>query len=497
MRQTLQEYVYWTETLSRFRCFASRAKGWAINRAGCVGLSDLGSHDERIDMSAFRGPLRKCPDNPRYFTDDSGDAIYLTGSHVWQSLKEIDIADPPEPFDYEAYLDLMEDRNHNFMRMWTWDYACHMLEGRIIRAEPHPWARTGPGEALDGKPKFDFTQFDETYFTRLRDRVEAAGARGIYVSVMLFEGWGLHATEEPWCRDGHPTCRHNNVNGIDGDPDGTGRLYTIHSLRDPDITAVHEAYVRKVIDTVNDLDNVLYEICNETGAYSIDWQYHLIDFIHDTEKTLPKQHPVGMTFPMSHHEKGTNQHLFDSPADWISPNPEGGYQDDPPPGTGDQVIISDTDHLWGLGCKPGWVWKTFTRGLNPILMDPVKPFPAIDTIRAWAAINDPDNPLWEPIRQQMGRTLTLSKRIDLTRMVPRGDLASSTFCLANPGAEYVVHIPEGGPVTVDLSDARGTLNVEWFGVLDGKVVETGQVAGGGKQELSNPVDGETVVYIHA
>ena len=33
------------------------------------------------------------------------------------------------------------------------------------------------------------------------------------------------------------------------------------------MTALQEAYVRKVIDTVNDLDNVLYEITNEAGVY--------------------------------------------------------------------------------------------------------------------------------------------------------------------------------------------------------------------------------------
>ena len=50
-----------------------------------------------------------------------------------------------------------------------------------------------------------------------------------------------------------------------------------------------------LVDTVNDLDNVLYEISNEDGPYSKDWQYHFIRYIHDQEKTRPKQHPVGMT----------------------------------------------------------------------------------------------------------------------------------------------------------------------------------------------------------
>jgi len=31
-------------------------------------------------------------------------------------------------------------------------------------------------------------KFDESYFARLRRRVEMAAERGVYVSVMLFEG---------------------------------------------------------------------------------------------------------------------------------------------------------------------------------------------------------------------------------------------------------------------------------------------------------------------
>ena len=31
----------------------------------------------------INGLLRRNPTNPRYFADDSGQAVYLTGSHTW------------------------------------------------------------------------------------------------------------------------------------------------------------------------------------------------------------------------------------------------------------------------------------------------------------------------------------------------------------------------------------------------------------------------------
>lgn len=48
--------------------------------------------------------------------------------------------------------------------------------------------------------------------------------------------------------------------------------------------------------TVNDLDNVFYEISNENHPPSTQWQYHMIRLIHDYERSKAKQHPVGMTF---------------------------------------------------------------------------------------------------------------------------------------------------------------------------------------------------------
>jgi hypothetical protein len=64
-----------------------------------------------------------------------------------------------------------------------------------------------------------------------------------------------------------------------------------------------KADVRKVIDTLNDLDNVLYEITNETAIYSEDWQYHNIRYIKEYEAT--KRGPDG-DFMRSHIEVAEN-----------------------------------------------------------------------------------------------------------------------------------------------------------------------------------------------
>ena len=220
-------------------------------------------------------------------------------------------------FDYGAYLDFLEAHHHNFFRGWLWElpYSVEGYNGGPFYWSPFPWRRTGPGEATDGKPKFDLEQWDAAYFTRVRARVKAAGDRRIYVAVMLFQAYALQFNRND--RDGFPLDGRNNINGLDA---GAGN--DANTLRLPAVTAKQEEYVRRVIDAVNDLNNVLYEIANEGGADSTEWQYHMIDFIHGYERTKPKQHPVGMTFQ---HRDGTNAALFSSPADWISPKCTPGF----------------------------------------------------------------------------------------------------------------------------------------------------------------------------
>lgn len=459
------------------------ASAWGGRRA----LAAEAGSGKRNRPSAA-GPLRVHPDNPRYFADGSGKAVYLTGAHTWNNLVDIGPGDPPQAFDYAAYLDFLERLNHNFIRMWTWEPATwnvkwgdrHETHG----AAPQPYARTGPGEALDGKPKFDLRKHNADYFDRLRSRVIAAGERGIYVSVMLFEGWALQFSPGAW--ESHPFNPANNVNRIDGDRNGDGMGLEVHTLANRAVTAVQEAYMRKVVDTVNDLDNVLYEVSNENHPPSTEWQYHVIDYVHEYERKKPKQHPIGMTFQ---YKAGSNRTLFDGPADWISPNPEGGYRDNPPAADGSKVIVSDTDHLWGIGGNRAWVWKSFLRGLNPIFMDPYDGL----------VLGKRFDPKWEPVRKNMGYALRLANRVNLAAMTPQNKLASTGYCLAHAaaGGEYLVYLPEGGEVTVDLSATPGKLDIAWLNPGSGASKPAGAIQGGKRVNLSAPFRGDAVLLVDA
>ena len=428
-----------------------------------------------------RGPLRVLKANPRYFTDGTGKAIYLTGSHVWWNLLGGDtwraacLPIRPGPFDYADYLNRLKRYHHNFFRLWTFELT-HWREcdGKDVFVAPHPWLRTGPGAAHDGRPKFNLTRLNPAYFARLRQRVALARRKNIYVSVMLFEGWSQQFAARPWRGTSHPFHAGNNVNGIDADRNRDGEVTEVHTLRDPRMLAIQERYVRRVVDTVNAFDNVLYEIANESGTFSTAWQYHMIRLVQRHQARKAKRHPVGMTYQNPH---GRNDTLYSSPAAWVSP--AGGFEflADPPIADGKRVSLSDTDHHCGICGDPHFPWTQFTRGHNPIFMDSM----------------DGDRNR-EAIRWAMGHTRHYANRMNLAASRPRPDLASTRFCLAVPGKEYLVYQPGSGAFSVDLRAARRALRVEWFQPSTGKRWFAG-VQGGARRTFAPPVAGPVVLYL--
>jgi hypothetical protein len=429
------------------------------------------------------GPLRVLASNPRYFTDGSGKAIYLTGSHTWANLVDQGTTDPPSVFDYTAYLNFLQAHNHNFFRLWTWTLP-HANDVERPFSTPLPWLRTGPGMASDSKPQFDLTQFDQTYFDRLRSRVIAAGQSGIYVSIMLFEGFDLQLRTQS--NDGDPFAAGNNVNGVSCG--GT----CPHTLpQNSTVTGIEQAYLRNVVDTVNDLDNVLYEVANEAGTYSTSWQYSIIKYVKQYEATKPKRHPAGMTFQYS---GGSDSALYGSPADWISPGDQ-----IPPPADGRKVVVNDTDHDYGWGrmrndgqaAQQKWVWENFAIGNNTLFMDPY--------LVVWPSRNAPGpttvDPYWEVLRNALGRTRIYAQKMNLAGMTPQSSLSSTGFCLANSGSEYLVYQPSSGTAfRVNLTS--GTYSYEWYDPSSGVIVATGFVtASGGNQSFTAPFRGDAVLYL--
>jgi hypothetical protein len=448
------------------------------------------------DAPLAAGPLRPLRENPRYFTDGSKRAILLAGSHTWSNgMEDRGTVNTPPAFDYQGYMKFMRSHNYNWMRLWTSEmtrasFADDPAETVIVG--PLKWSRSSACCASDGGKKFDLRDLDPAYFDRLRSRVIQAGQNGIYVSVMLFNGYMWQFDEI--ANDGNPFEQENNINEINCG----GVCPSDQSQLPREAWTFEQHYLRKVVDTVNDLPNVMFEVSNEAGSpYSDVWQANIIRYVKQYEASKPYQHPVGMT---SQFKGGTDATLYHSEADWISPGTAL-----PPEANGSKIVINDTDHslYWvkmqsiGQKAQREWAWQNFTRGNNLAFMDPyLVRWPKRNRCSGTTA--DPFvctrlDPYWDEIRNALTDIRTYSTKVDLARMTPQQDLSSSGFCLANRGSEYLVFSPKN---VFELSTEPGQYNYEWFDPSQHQVVKTGSLPVGTRHRFTAPLSGDVVLWLH-
>lgn len=487
------------------------------------------------------GPLVVSARNPRYFTpaagEHAGPAVYLTGSHIWNNLQDgmgpgAAAPDEPERLDFDAYLRFLTDRGHNFIRLWRWEQIRSQAAGGDYHLDmtPQPWARTGPGAAKDGRPRFDLDRPEPAFFERLRTRVIAAGEVGVYVGVMLFDGWALHLSPAPDHIEGHPFHALNNVNGI--------AATSIDDLQvlplDPRIEQLQVTYIRRVVDVLHDLPNVLWEVANESSGDgsatqefadllgldrppswgdSTTWQYWVMDVVREHEAGRGYDaHPIGMTmqFPVADQTR-VNEPLLRSRADWISPgyddeifaagghpmapgSPPSRWLADPPVTDAAKVIITDTDHYAPGHGDALWAWKSFLRGHHPILMD----FGLIGGLPV-AGAHEPSFDAFEPARWAMGDTRRYADRIDLIATTPDLTASSTRYALVNPGVEYLVLEPDGHGRSFTVALPPGAYEVDWFGLMSrtdaaGDLLTVGDASA--PAELTSPFAAEpSVVHL--
>ncbi len=310
----------------------------------------------------------------------------------------------------------------------------------------------------------------------------------------MFDGLGL--LNNRCANDGYPFTRTNNINGVD-DGGGTNSMTMGNANA---ITSYQDAYVRKVIDTVNDLDNVLYEISEEAPSNSTWWQNHLITLIHTYEVGKPLQHPVGYAALTG----GADATLYGSAADWVAP-----WARISPLNNQGKVILNDSDHsyfgMWNDSAQinRNYIWQNFTSGSQVLFMDPYEIYWPTGSRNLCAnpvnGVCSAIDPRWDNFRDNLGYTLAYANRMNLAAMTPQPGLASTGYVLAHAvatGAEYLVYTPSGGSFTVNLSASTKSLSVEWLNPSTGAKIPASTVTGGSSsQSFTPPFSGDAVLYL--
>ena len=263
-------------------------------------------------------PLQLHPDNTHYFLYKGTPAVLITSGEHYGAVLNLD-------FDYDVYLETLQNDDLNLTRLFTGSYveklgAFGIQHNTLAPAENKflaPWARSDTPGYINGGNKFDLDAWNKDYFARLHDFIAKASQRGVIVEVVFFSSI---YTDSNWryC----PMHPDNNINTL---PPLDRQL--IHTLDNGPYLRYQEALVKKIVQELNDYDNIYYEIQNEpwadqsdsagmilehllddnlsspwqnridlAAAASLAWQRLIAGKISDQEKSLPKKHLIAQNY---------------------------------------------------------------------------------------------------------------------------------------------------------------------------------------------------------
>jgi hypothetical protein len=122
-----------------------------------------------------------------------------------------------------------------------------------------------------------------------------------------------------------------------------------------------------------------------------------------------------------------------------------------------------------------WTWAVYAGGGYPCYYY---------NNTAWDLIRpEPEPPSWERYAD-LRATL---EAFDLNRMRPDREFVSRGLALVDPGRQYLLFLPEGGDVEVDLTDVDRVVDCEALDVLTGDRASVGLEPGGFETAIENPL----------
>lgn len=404
------------------------------------------------------GAIAVHPANPFYFQDVKGNPVVLVGDYTWGTFSDVD-------FDYERMFDSLKSRGLNFARVWLWWGAEEFPEPDGNR-HFEPYLRSGPGTANDGRPKYDLTKFDPRYFEQLRNLCAAARKRGLFLQLITVDAWMI---KHPHLWRLHGFHRDNNINGVDGDPNNTGRgtdgKQGFCSMGNPEALKFQKEYIRKVVDTTNEFDNIYYEIANE-NYYSTDWELALCDSIKEYEKSKPKQH---LTMPRDLPSHSSVVQNWDPKVVHAGMLARRSLK---------QPLIFDTD--WTINKNDDEVrkamWAGVISGGHFNYMDDSMEFRT-----------KPVEDKRVRLHKQIDYMAAFIKKIKPWEMEPDDSLVKSGDAFAMVSTkELAAYLPYGGSATLDLTKMPCTLKSWWYNPVDGRLGKEFTVQGGRESDLTAP-----------
>jgi hypothetical protein len=434
--------------------------------------------------------LEICPEHPYYFRDGDRYVILVGVSDrslftIWQNEKG---------FSWQKYLCELADHHINYVRqdVCSWGKLLAPVHYPAQFSNPAwPFARTGPGIAIDGKPKFNLTKFNQSYFEeRLKPFLREAETRSIYVELTLFEGF--HSR-------GFSDSLYAEVNNINRLGLQSRDVTSDAVLSNPSLMAVQHAYIDKVLEETAEFSNVIYEIANETGGKK--WVAHLIDYIH--------HHPTHPSRLVSAGEQTSSFNPCTGANDIVVKHRGGGglYATDidvynhhlallryrvGKPVIHNEYFLFANRSTDDVNFSRKMMWADFTAGGHSNFFD-------FTFWRGTGQTVDDGQPSRSPAPEilrggQYLLNFLVENKIKFWDMAPHDELAvvkgkskSYIFTLARPGEEYICYVLGDGMVTIELQYMEGSFTTSWYDPKGGHCLDSvHRVQGEGKCFIQSP-----------
>jgi hypothetical protein len=388
------------------------------------------------------------------------------------------LADPG--VDYQDMILQYKNDGSNYMRMSLMAHTVGKRSGLSQVNVIYPFARSSTCCANDGGNKFDLTQFNPAWFNRLDGVSEYTQQNEVFLMYVIWDEIPLESGTARWIYN--PFNPANNINNV-GLP-STDAVTEFYDLSNTNLLNIQEAFLTEVLNTVAQYGNIFFGISNEyTGGTA--WHQHW-DTLIDNYETTSGYNPILTNeleqggFSPAYTDlisKGTDQ--TGGPDCWRSDRPIVNYK------TGPKFERSaERDNA-----RKAW-WSVFMNGGHTSDdshdgSDPPNQHNSAETLIARAQIKNFRN---------------FIERLPYNDMVPgwvvKSGLVSNGEARVKLGEEYVVYLDSGGSVDVDLSDASGTLSVEWYNPRDGSYTGQSTVQGGAIRSFTAPDLNDWALYLY-
>ncbi|MGB7085866.1 MAG: hypothetical protein WBD47_09955 [Phormidesmis sp.] len=224
----------------------------------------------------------------------------------------------PDAFDYQLWTDWAAAHGMNHLRAYppfSWKYIETFAKENGGSAENllFPYEETSPGSR-----QFDLTKFDEAYWRRFREQCEYLHEKGIVVHLLMMNGWQLRTEEKNW--GGHFFNPDNNINAftdhLKGDRLG---FYQSVSNRQTGLVEAQQQWLRKIVETTADLDNVYYDLVHEMAenyedwSKSKDWIEVMAGTVRDRFSELQPNRPIILGMDTGGLERNQREWIFSRP----------------------------------------------------------------------------------------------------------------------------------------------------------------------------------------